>query len=102
MHHLLCSAVWPSEDDSKLSCALFACCTTRVCLTSKLRVQFDMHSDQEEGFSSFSDTDAEEAETKSHASANFMSQMGAAAAYQAWPPSTMGPGTTFAYKMLHH
>ncbi|CAL5223173.1 g5644 [Coccomyxa viridis] len=54
--------------------------------------QFDMHSDQDEGYSSFSETDAEEPEAKSHMSAAWLSQMGTAAAYQPWPPNIKGPG----------
>ncbi len=55
-------------------------------------LQFDMHSDQDEGYSSFSETDAEEPEAKSHMSAAWLSQMGTAAAYQPWPPNIKGPG----------
>lgn len=58
-----------------------------------MSVQFDMHSDQDEGYSSFSETDEEEQNAKTHVSAAWLSQMGAAAAYQPWPPNIKGPGT---------
>ena len=51
-----------------------------------------MHSDQDEGYSSFSDTDAEEGEGKNPASTFWLGHLGAAASYQPWSPSTKGPG----------
>ena len=62
----------------------------------KMSLQFDMHSDQDEGYSSFSETDAEEQDAKTHVSAAWLSHMGAAAAYQPWPPHIKGPGIPLA------
>ena len=55
-------------------------------------LQFDMHSDQDEGYSSFPETEGEELGGKGHASAAWLSHLGAAAAYQPWPPGTKGLG----------
>ena len=49
-----------------------------------------MHSDQEEGYSSFSDTDVEGAEGRTQASAPWLGTTAAAASYHAWPPGTRG------------